>query len=114
MRMCDWSSDVCSSDLPVSCIYTSLFSDTVAMGSMSSKKTDDVFPTTVLPIPAVWTKTCTQVICTQSGRCSSRIVDRKDVEQGKSWSGRLDLGSTRIIKKKNYMIINHTSPRNTN
>src|SRR3546814_14938223 len=73
MRISDWSSDVCSSDLPVEDGWL------VFWGLLRSREQ--------------------QKGARQPGTC----VDRKSVVSGKSVSVRVDLGGRRILKKKKNM-----------
>src|SRR3546814_14919384 len=97
MRISDWSSDVCSSDL-----------DVVRPTSVASGRGIDVtvwetfpLPTDDLPVP-----TKIEWFCFPNG---IRVIsaptrpeqrDRKSVVSGKSVSVRVDPGGRRIIKKK--------------
>src|SRR3546814_14278306 len=96
MRISDWSSDVCSSDLSVSQLSTA----------------------------AIWRPHATQnIVFRLSGAtllpgAGFRDLDRKSVVKGKSVSVRVDLGGRRIIKKKkqnaqkkthNYRYNHHTT-----
>src|SRR3546814_15762867 len=71
MRISDWSSDVCSSDL-----------------SMGARMVGDLTETAGRGREAVW-----------QGTGGGRRADRKSVVSGKSVSVRVDLGGRRIIKK---------------
>src|SRR3546814_5306548 len=80
MRISDWSSDVCSSDL---------MSLTVSSTGRARMRTRGVARTTT-PGSASWGS---------DARLSS-WPDRKSVVEGKSVSVRVDIGGRRIIKKK--------------
>src|SRR3546814_17939117 len=92
MRISDWSSDVCSSDLVVTTgnfAYSSSKSHAkrcLLLGDAYAF-VDPVFSSGVF-------------LAMQSAFVGSETVDRKSVGQGKSVSVRVDLGGRRIIKKK--------------
>src|SRR3546814_14535762 len=97
MRISDWSSDVCSSDLTDSCsLYTqsSLTAD-VASNFFQGQQgdTSGQGPPATLPSSDVyntWTPTLQQF----------KQADRKSGVKGKRVSGRVNLGGGRNIKKK--------------
>src|SRR3546814_19147303 len=103
MRISDWSSDVCSSDL-----------------GRTSDQADPSFPIPLIPfIPAASLERVMQVhrplrIGAAAATVAGAVVvdlqprlqrqarlDRKSVVKGKSVSIRVDLGGRRILKKKN-------------
>src|SRR3546814_18770125 len=100
MRISDWSSDVCSSDLRISRFHavplrtvnvtrkTAEQSRSLAKNTIGWRMRSASFPWTPSrrPIPAI---------------PACRWGDRKSVVSGKSVSVRVDLGGRRIIKKKN-------------
>src|SRR3546814_12282887 len=98
MRISDWSSDVCSSDLPA----------LIAQLSVMLPIADNSTPCTrFLPVCSA---TPSMVSCElislltvvrNSSTSSDNASDRKSVVSGKSCSLRVDLGGRRIIKKKN-------------
>src|SRR3546814_13192675 len=83
MRISDWSSDVCSSDLGAcqGLAPALLTLGTEGGGSLMAAATSDA--------PAV------------ADRDPEDLADRRSVVSGKSGSVRVDLGGRRIIKKKN-------------
>src|SRR3546814_11362296 len=85
MRISDWSSDVCSSDLNI------MISLLILMVALQASKPLDfsAFPTVLLL--ATLFRLALNVASTR---------DRKSVVEGKSVSVRVDLGGRRIIKKK--------------
>src|SRR3546814_3246146 len=92
MRISDWSSDVCSSDLSTLTALRSRLDSSRASASVSSL---------ALPSP---------ISCRFPSRCKRRNQeapprdrDRKSVVEGKSVSVRVDLGGRRIIKKKTHI-----------
>src|SRR3546814_18841565 len=95
MRISDWSSDVCSSDLCGACVQA------CPTATLNEKKVIEIGT----PDRAVVT-TCAYcgVGCTfraeMRGEELVRMVDRKSVVSGKSVSVRVDLGGRRILKKK--------------
>src|SRR3546814_13492433 len=77
MRISDWSSDVCSSDL----------AERIALSWT--------------PVPLIVAKRCRRVNDAHTaGPAPRHGPDRKSVVSGKSVSVRVDLGGRRIIKKK--------------
>src|SRR3546814_17568368 len=100
MRISDWSSDVCSSDLSVAimamvvCIQSS--ANHPSNGLPSAMRRDSGCTQGLL---TSLSSTKTNFTTTQVSQIGSR-VDRKSVVEGKSVSVRGDLGGTRIIKKK--------------
>src|SRR3546814_11945678 len=82
MRISDWSSDVCSSDLLA-----------VVQLEAEPRRRDD------RKVPARVGRDGLQVPVHHPGRLP-RAEDRKSVVSGKSVSVRVDLGGRRIIKKK--------------
>src|SRR3546814_15882446 len=85
MRISDWSSDVCSSDLTTSCgsCPTRPRPPSGVATTPTWIRFDDAYPH---PPPAC--------------PCPRHGQDRKSVVEGKSVSVRVDLGGRRIIKKK--------------
>src|SRR3546814_21132320 len=102
MRISDWSSDVCSSDLSQELRtireHTSLFG---LVGfkrvAVNAKKREEY----VLHIGFIHFRGCLCGGDDHHHRNASAILDRKSVVSGKSVSVRVDLGGRRIIKKKN-------------
>src|SRR3546814_18847136 len=94
MRISDWSSDVCSSDLVTSAASLArLTLAAVTPGTFSS-----AFSTRPTQEAQVMPSICRR-------KRWSGTLDRKSVVSGKSVSVRVDLGGRRIIKKK------HTTTR---
>src|SRR3546814_14810425 len=91
MRISDWSSDVCSSDLASGCAG---LSNSMRISSSESQ------PARLASAISASLSLTSQVALKEStlGRVS---LDRKSVVLGKSVSVRVDLGGRRIIKKKN-------------
>src|SRR3546814_15071078 len=94
MRISDWSSDVCSSDLLTSCVPRTrrrgVLYSSVRLRTCSSGR--DAAISAAL----------------QGGRAGRGIaLDRKRVAEGKSGSVRVDLGGSRIITKKNTIDGSH-------
>src|SRR3546814_19680515 len=105
MRISDWSSDVCSSDLP-NVAYWNLFclaqallpligDQEVAVAALQSYKT--VFP------EAYEARMRAKLGLPEAAADDRALIegDRKSVVEGKSVSVRVDLGGRRILKKKN-------------
>src|SRR3546814_18024434 len=104
MRISDWSSDVCSSDLgaldaailvhpqfdlPKNCIWMEIHKEPLMLIAPASLKVADPLET-LLAQP---------YICSDRSVVGGKI-DRKSVVSGKSVSVRVDLSGRRIIKKK--------------
>src|SRR3546814_18349009 len=89
MRISDWSSDVCSSDLPMALIESFVHGIGVVVARHPW-------------LPPLWVR---EVLC-EGGALREVLFaegvpgDRKSVVSGKSVSVRVDLGGRRIIKKK--------------
>src|SRR3546814_15018320 len=107
MRMSDWSSDVCSSDLTSSKIVLETTSDarvksfaTMMIGdhgkSTAMLKSAAAASDVKAPPPGLTPDQQATVAALQQ----ARGVDRTSVVSGKSVSGRVALGGRRIIKKK--------------
>src|SRR3546814_12184155 len=97
MRISDWSSDVCSSDLgrhQRSITSRSTGSNLPAISPFSLARNAPIAP----PSPTI-----SQIAPSDSALAASRR-DRKSVVSGKSVSVRVDLGGRRIIKKKQTYI----------
>src|SRR3546814_18604151 len=91
MRISDWSSDVCSSDL---------VTQVASRPPARPPSTGEVKPPCSKPATKP-TKVSTRI--SGPGVVSARPrPDRKSVVSGKSVSVRVDLGGRRIIKKKRY------------
>src|SRR3546814_17042175 len=106
MRISDWSSDVCSSDLPTAAERIDERLEELAQSALRQERGDwaagERGPATD-GAPA--------------GR-RRRRTDRKSVVSGKSVSVRVDLGGRRIIKKNTHARLKHqrtiqTPPLNT-
>src|SRR3546814_18337495 len=105
MRISDWSSDVCSSDLILNLNRSSQFvigchwiiEDGTASGVAAEKCALRPFQH-LHRIEVVGGDAACQV---GAGHIREIAEDRKSVVQGKSVSGRVDLGARRYIKKKN-------------
>src|SRR3546814_11546320 len=98
MRISDWSSDVCSSDLPDVAAAT-LETDAAAARASAADSLPD-------PEAMIEFNNNTWPGSAWSNQDSNRTykieqrLDRKSVVSGKSVSVRVDLGGRRIIKKK--------------
>src|SRR3546814_14048854 len=91
MRISDWSSDVCSSDLSLRTRFSNL-----ANILEDRSRNEEVL---VLDRPVL---TCAdwQRLKAYFGDAVAELEDRKSVVEGKSVSVRVDLGGRRIIKKQ--------------
>src|SRR3546814_13015836 len=99
MRISDWSSDVCSSDLLVAALVgrdgdTVLVSEEVGLGVHPSSELGRRFRDQLGTVNVAVAEAADEVL----------LVDRKSVVLGKSVSVRVDLGGRRNIKKKKYII----------
>src|SRR3546814_19064723 len=109
MRISDWSSDVCSSDLPQSTANTMRGSGHCAP-SPSAKGNQRLgrlywwLMGTVAPLRLVLSALCwrqhTSFRIAGTTPCEWTTADRKRVGEGKSVSVRVDLGGRGISKKK--------------
>src|SRR3546814_11621695 len=95
MRISDWSSDVCSSDLNLARYIRELDrpcavarNDAVTLADIAR-----LAPSHIIVSPGP----CTP----KEAGISNAVIDRKSVVSGKSVSVRVDLGGCRILKKKN-------------
>src|SRR3546814_20528642 len=97
MRISDWSSDVCSSDLPDEGQEEhSAEEQPAVLGCVPVVKVDQHRDYPVIR---------TVVVEPQMAKLRKKLattVDRKSVVEGKSVSVRVDLGGRRIIKQKTY------------
>src|SRR3546814_12052380 len=96
MRISDWSSDVCSSDLRPTLARTS---SALARAS-SSPALPKLFHQRRSAIAAMARLSITDSPISTPGVWNLRQIDRKSVVSGKSVSVRVDLGGRRNIKKK--------------
>src|SRR3546814_11185776 len=96
MRMSDWSSDVCSSDLTAS---------SQIAGAESDQLRERTARTEIVPLAAL----ADEAVSSEAVHLRSLLTpnlacpvcgDRKSVVKGKSGSVRVDLGGRRIIKTK--------------
>src|SRR3546814_16307191 len=94
MRISDWSSDVCSSDLPR---YFGRRSDAVDWARADGAERG---MRSALSRPAARASGGSAMMERLLARGAAIAVDRKSVVSGKSVSVRVDLGGRRIIKKK--------------
>src|SRR3546814_16074717 len=106
MRISDWSSDVCSSDLlhpDRKCgeAVLQVLAKGPAVPWVQQYRGERVIDASALLFAAV-DHILEPIECLQDSHCraASPIEDRKSVVKGKSGSVRVDLGGRRIIKKK--------------
>src|SRR3546814_19174983 len=108
MRISDWSSDVCSSDLA-----------RLGLSKLEHLVVQDIFMTETAYLADVILPASTHAEKLGTFTNTDRLVqlgrpaDRKSVVSGKSVSVRVDLGGRRIIKKKKTYNIEYTQYRNT-
>src|SRR3546814_20870598 len=96
MRISDWSSDVCSSDLHWAPTTTTLLISTVLHGKRKSG-----IQTGRTAVPSqTWLQPAAFAAFFRSPASGLSAADRKSVVSGKSVSVRVDIGGRRIIKKK--------------
>src|SRR3546814_16077414 len=105
LRISDWSSDLCSSDLPTSCACgprpTTSRGTAASVGTLSirSRKRTAASGTRSGSCSATWrTSIPSGTAWRPRRRC--RSTDRKRVVEGKGVSGRVKLGGGRAYKKK--------------
>src|SRR3546814_19934550 len=108
MRISDWSSDVCSSDLSIkiNLASTPLLPFVAGKSSiLSSGSCFNKFPKMLISnrVPGFRTPELAlpfELFNASAGQKSSMVTDRKSVVWGKGVSVRVDLGVRRILKKK--------------
>src|SRR3546814_14406724 len=111
MRISDWSSDVCSSDLKRSC--STYLRTTPKRPGRSCRCARTVSRAPFLACGPALIRTAPGEHGRRAGRLAPsclirKTVDRKSVVKGKSVSVRVDLGGRRIIKKKKQNIVQNT------
>src|SRR3546814_13124785 len=105
MRISDWSSDVCSSDLVMTVkfpVRSVLAEPVISLARLMELKEGDVIPISFGPEVPVMIGTDRfgpGTVGPSNGRAAIRLKDRKSVVSGKSVSVRVALGGRRIIKK---------------
>src|SRR3546814_16972025 len=107
MRISDWCSDVCSSDLPAATAAHSGGIDLVAgpVGSGLLLFALPMLGSNILQslngsINSMWVGRLLGARALAATTSANLIIDRKSVVSGTSVSVRVDLGGRRIIKKK--------------
>src|SRR3546814_16364929 len=119
MRISDWSSDVCSSDLRYPILFRAICPDDWTEETIDWTEVRDEIVRVhgakrmITVLAGGQDFEPTGLNYTGSGPSwSRRTVDRKSVVEGKSVSVRVDLGGSRIIKKKKKQ--NHKDKRSHN
>src|SRR3546814_16302908 len=101
MRISDWSSDVCSSDLA---LHENPSPRAVSLAFSASLGSDDIHVSRPLMASTAWRQLSGLRLQNSSTpwKSSSMVPtgDRKSVVEGKSVSVRVNLGGRRIVKKK--------------
>src|SRR3546814_14816113 len=100
MRISDWSSDVCSSDLWRACVlsdWTCCSKSSSSRSSAANASSDELCEMIIVALD----HDSSRASCSGAVATRARCEDRKSVVEGKSVSVRVDLGGRRIIKKKN-------------
>src|SRR3546814_12366160 len=109
MRISDWSSDVCSSDLTIFVART----DRMGIARQIADLRDalvQAWPVTIFPEGT--TSGADELLAFKASLLAALeppppgVIDRKSVVSGKSVSVRVDLGGRRIIKKKTKTTMN--------
>src|SRR3546814_15794945 len=109
MRISDWSSDVCSSDLPSSFIILAVGPFTAlppTIGDTAITGARDPANASLIPGTARIGSTLRNGLeganstASQSGFEMASMTDRNDVVEDKGWSGRLDPVGHGVIKKQ--------------
>src|SRR3546814_18009994 len=104
LRISDWSSDVCSSDLVLRTIGNRLYRNRAAMAGLAPMPNSGIMNTNTDSDGNV----CSSPVADNTHCCQ----DRKSVVSGKSVAARVDLGGRRIIKiKKTRVIITRNNNR---
>src|SRR3546814_10243434 len=98
MRISDWSSDVCSSDLPSTWPRNLTYTTYTPDRSSYATQVNRLYEFERFRLADEWNGT-SPVAYASPGNGK----DRKSVVEGKSVSVRVDLGGRRIIKKKNIL-----------
>src|SRR3546814_11028657 len=101
MRISDWSSDVCSSDLGIKVRITVKAADEAAAQRMLAAEEALVRGLLGDVIFGIDEQSMETVVIEQLRREGRTLAARKSVVSGKSVSVRVDLGGRRFIKKKN-------------
>src|SRR3546814_18826261 len=104
MRISDWSSDVCSSDLGVRWLGGTILYY-AADGTLIGDKTLDFSADPYIPVYRFDMKTDGYHEAITSVDATHVVIDRKSVVSGKRVSVRVVLGGRRILKKKITLII---------
>src|SRR3546814_20017238 len=107
MRISDWSSDVCSSDLDLGKVERV---ETIILRSRIGHDLDGKRPARIIAASDCVEQVAAVEIGIVTGhatglRIAEEFQDRKSVVKGKSVSVRVDLGCRRIIKKKKTLAI---------
>src|SRR3546814_11141557 len=108
MRISDWSSDVCSSDLYVASRKNEPVDGRLAWLFWIAQGVGVLVKGPITPLISVLT-VLVLFVFERDGQWLKKLKparDRKSVVEGKSVSVRVDLGGRRLIKKKKIMI-NH-------
>src|SRR3546814_12298891 len=95
MRISDWSSDVCSSDLVTRLLAVFHSTDAAPAGPVRSARTSDIAIFSPLHRPYFAWSVANPTFASRI-RGSNNVEDRKSVVSGKSVSVRVDLGGRRI------------------
>src|SRR3546814_15131367 len=98
MRISDWSSDVCSSDLATAAVFGSWHSERAKVYRRLNHISGDWG--TAVNVQAMVFGIMGDTSATGVAFTRDPSTDRKSVVEGKSVSVRVDLGGRRIIKKK--------------
>src|SRR3546814_15405113 len=106
MRISDWSSDVCSSDLWYWFVLPALMLNYLGQGALVLEDPTAIRNPFYIGVPD-WARLPMIILATAATVIASQAVitgafsDRKSVVAGTSVSVRVDLGGRRIRKKKN-------------
>src|SRR3546814_14550418 len=102
MRISDWSSDVCSSDLRLAAarIAADRMADIGPVGGEQARAHERGEPVP-METRALFAYQSSTVVRRLARLVDDMVQDRKSVVSGKSVSVRVDLGGRRIIKQKN-------------
>src|SRR3546814_19544035 len=100
MRISDWSSDVCSSDLPARAGRPSTRDDAPARPDAIADRAENRRSRSPAAARPLHHRHAARATAIAAQATNSPAVERKGVWSGKSVSGRVDIGGSRIIKKK--------------
>src|SRR3546814_19103324 len=106
MRISDWSSDVCSSDLP---IRADILVGEENLGAALAHRLLGLLPDAGDRLTQRVGAIGERIGAVELRRGSAEMADRKSVVEGKRGDVRVDLGGSRILTKKTQNVIQQKS-----